>query len=385
MIKKTLKVALVLSISFCNWYSSFSQNIMEGSKGNSSLDYSQYGGGIISFNGTDKKIELAYINYKFKKSPFKNDSLLRYSETPYWYGFTVSGKAVNGYSTIFSKGKVYPSTDITLKAGYRIFGNSRDYLNDFNVIREKIKVLAIELADPHSSEQRKKMNTEDIDRLTKAIKAPSELWLIARGGYNVSKFYLYDGTTSFDRQLQSTRFDALFASIGVNYWNPRLFDSKLIFLAGLTIGVRKQNNVDDLDEISAEDVSVSTNQQTNTTRSVKSTQVAFEGSYQTFTTIPINFDLYFKPHDFTNVAFSFYGRINSFNKINGVPYVDGRQYPVNLGIGVFLLNENWLANPAGGVTFELKDSFKTLSSSATFKDRLVINFVTRINILKYRE
>lgn len=376
---------MMVCIGQCVCHSSFAQNIMEGSKGAGSLDYSQYGGGIISFNGTDKKVELAYINYKFKRSPFKNDSLLKYSEVPYWYGFTVSGRAVNGYSTIFSKGKIYPSTDITLKAGYRIFGDSHAYLNDFVAIREKIKMLAIESAEPHTLPQRKQLNDAEIDRLTKSIKAPSELWLIGRAGYNVSKFYLFDGTRRFDDQFQSTRFDALFGSIGLNYWNPKLFNKKLIFLAGLTIGLRKQNNVDDLDEISADDVSVTTNQQTNTTRSIKYTQVGFDGPYETFTTIPINFDLYFKPHDLTNVAFSFYGRINSFNKINGVPYVDGRQYPTNLGIGVFLLNENWLANPAGGVTFELKDAFKTLSSTATFKDRLVINFVTRINILKYRE
>ncbi|RDC62880.1 hypothetical protein AHMF7616_01479 [Adhaeribacter pallidiroseus] len=379
------KIVVVLLLNLFISTLSYSQNVLEGAKGNSSIDYTQYGGGIVTLNAADKKLEIGYINYKFKTVPIQNGLVNRYSERPIWYGFTVSGKALNDYSTIFSNGKVSPASDIKIRFGYRIDGDPSSSIGN-SIVIDSIKILAEERANPRTTQQRKNSIDVRMGVLTAALAPPPELWLITRGGYEVSKFKLYNQSLPFDSQFNSLRFDGFNGQIGLNYWHPKfnIFKNDVILLAGLTIGLRKQNNVDDLTEVRAEDVTISTNSITGTTRSFKSENVGFSGNYQTFTSFPINFDLYFKPHKLENAAFSLYGRANSYYGRNGSEMENGRQFPVNLGVGFYLLSKNWLANPLGGITLELSDSFQTLSADS-FKDRLIFNIVTRVNIVQFRE
>ncbi|UOQ69039.1 hypothetical protein [Hymenobacter volaticus] len=361
------------------------QNVLEGSGGKSSIDYSQYGGGILSLNSADKKIQLAYINYKYTTTRTTEGLTTHYAVNPYWYGLTVSGKALNSFSTIFSNGKVQPSADIRLKYGYRLVdGGTNELVAKTTADMTK---LAQEAQDPQTSNVRKKEITRMLDGLVTDLKAPFELWLIGRGGYAVNKFNRYDASLPFTEQFYAKRFDGLTAEVGLNYWHPNILQKKLILLAGVTLGMTKQDNFSELREVIVEDVTTITTTptpSTTATRIIKKDNIGFAGNYLRRTAIPVNIDVYLKPHKLNNAAFSLYGRMNSYYNRDASLDKTGRVNPLNVGVGFYLLNDNWLANPVGGLTVELADTFQTLTSEQ-FKDRLTFNVLARVNIFKYRE
>lgn len=298
--------------------------------------------GIVKFTTAEKKLELNYYSY-FSPEKLEND---------FFIGVSGSGEVKNSIASLFSTGNVAPGADANLRLGFQLWKNERnwksvDHLNDPDVLQNKFN------------------NT----------RPASDLWFIASGVYNGSSFKHFRPDSVFSRQVEKIGFTGAELHAGLNYWNARVLKSTL--LVGTTIGIKRTNNFDDLDESVQEDTRIITDTVTQTTRKVVSKQTVYSGEYKETTVYPFSVDLYFVPHGLENLAFLLYGRTD----------ISETEKPkTKIGFGIFFLQNQNAFNPFGGLTVDYADAFNVDPSddSKSPLSKIRIGITTRINLVNLR-
>lgn len=299
--------------------------------------------GLVKFTTADKKLELNHYNY-FHSEKF----------TDFFVGVSGSGEIKNSVTNLFSTGNVVAGGDVNLRLGIRLFKNKTDWST----------LLA-----------GKKTAQEIQDILDYKTRPASDLWLVATGGFKGTSFKLFHPDSTFSKQIEKVNFTATEINVGFNYWNARILNSTI--LAGTTIGIKQTNNFDDLTESTQEDAKTITDTLSGTIRKVVTKQTVYSGSYKETTVYPLNFDLYFVPHNLENMAFLVYNRTN----------ISKTEKPkTKIGFGLFFLKNQNAFNPIAGLTIDYADAFNSDTSDDTkgVLSKLKIGITTRINIVNNR-
>ncbi len=307
------------------------------------IDTVSFNLGLIRFTTTDKKLELNHYNYFHSKN-----------FTDFFVGVSGSGEIKNSVTNLFSTGNVVSGGDANLRLGFRLFKNKTDWTS----------LLA-----------GKKTPQEIQDVLDNSTRPASDLWLVATGGFKGSSFKHFSPDSTFSKQIEKINFTGTEINIGFNYWNARILNSTI--LAGATIGIKRTNNFDDLNESTQEDTRTLTDTATGTVRKVVTKQTVYSGTYKEKTVYPLNFDLYFVPHNLENLSFLLYNRTD----------ISKTEKPkTKLGFGLFFLKNQNAFNPVAGLTIDYADVFNVDTSDDTkgSLSKLQIGITTRINIVNNR-
>jgi hypothetical protein len=321
----------------------FKETKKEEAENKPKIDTVSFNLGLIRFTTTDKKLELNHYNY-FHSEKF----------TDYFIGVSGSGEIKNSVTNLFSTGNVVTGGDVNLRVGFRLFKNKTDWAS----------LLA-----------GKKTPQEIQDVLDNNTKPASDLWLVATGGFKGSSFKHFRPDSTFSKQIEKINFTGTEINVGFNYWNARILNSTI--LAGATIGIKRTNNFDDLSESTQEDTRTITDTSTGTVRKVVTKQTVYSGLYKEKTVYPLNFDLYFVPHNLENLSFLIYNRTD----------ISKTEKPkTKLGFGLFFLKNQNAFNPVAGLTIDYADIFNIDSSddSKGTLSKLQIGITTRINIVNNR-
>jgi hypothetical protein len=231
------------------------QTAFEDASGDSSILIKD-AGGFARINVTDKAVRIGYV--------------LDISNSKLFYGFEVSGKLSGNVASLFNSAT--PSPEAKFRA---IFG--RKFL----------------LSEKPRGEPTKGKLTDD--------------WLTFQIGYARARYKLFDENAAFANQVRKQNFDGYSAIVSYN----ALFRNKRgPILLGISAGVERRNNIEDLDEIDVND-QVAASSSGTTQRTVVAQQKAFSGLYEETTAIPIKSDIVWFPKRFeSQIAFNFFTRSN---------------------------------------------------------------------------
>ena len=121
--------------------------------------------------------------------------------------------------------------------------------------------------------------------------------------------------------------------------------SKGAVILGVSIGVERQNNSDDLKSIEVEDQTFTSSSETTQRRAV-SKQTVLSGTYKEFIAVPLNTDIVWLPGRFNSrIAIDFFTRSN-------LGETNRKFVP---GVGLFLTSEKSPTKVAGGISFSYDD------------------------------
>lgn len=359
LMKKYNKLILLIFISLSTKIG-YSQSIIGDDKGNSSIgltpgfketkkedkkdspkvDSVGFDLGIVTFTTKDKKLGLNYYSY-FNPSNF----------TDYYVGISSNSKIKNSTANIFSNGDIVAEGEAKLSLGFRLYKNKTDWTSI--------------LAGQKTPEQ-----IQDV--LDNSTRPANDLWLVLNGSFSGSSFKRFVADSTFANQIQKESFTGYDINLGFNYWNARILNNTI--LAGATIGIKQKNNFDDLTEGTREDVQVITDSLSNTSRKITIKQTVYTGDYKESIVYPLNFDLYFVPHNLKNIGILGFSRTEMGKKIKP---------KTKIGLGLYFLKDQNTFNPVAGITFGFNDFFnvdKSDDDKSSLK-KFSISLSTRINLV----
>lgn len=339
------------------------QNIIQDNKGKTALslnpgttkpkdstqvDSLQFGIGLIKLSTSEKKLELNYYHY------FRPDH-----KAPSFVGVSASGQIDNSVSSLLSSGDFATGATLNVKYGLRLFKRQIVNVDDWRADFKKKNG-----HDPTDA---------DISAFVHHLSIASDFWLVMNAALTGSKFKLYAPDSAYAAQIQSKTFAAPEFNIGFNYWTADVLGSTA--LIGVTIGVKKTNNFDDLTETTSDEVISNTSG--TATRKLDAKATVYTGSYKETTSYPLNFDIYFKPHKFDNIAFLVYNHNELF---------DGAKSKSKVGAGLYILKKNDLFNPVFGINIDYADvADHYLADEKKGFSRLTIGLVTNLDLLLFQK
>lgn len=308
------------------------------------IDTVSFGLGMISFSTTDKKIDFNYYNLFTPKNGHY-----------FFVGVAASGEIKNSFATLFANKNIVSGAEAKLRFGYQLFSKTEDW---DKLIGTKRNADVIE------------------DLMANYTKPKSDLWAVLNVGFSGSSFKLFFPDSTFASQIQKTPFTGIDVSAGFNYWSAKFAYST--FLAGATIGIKRTNNFDDLDETTRQDVRTISDPTTSTNRTITLKETVYSGKYKETTVYPLNFDFYFVPHKLENIAFL------AFSKTD-ISKTDKPK--TRLGFGIYFLKNQNAFNPLAGLVFDYGDVFNVDKSDDYKKsiNKFRIGISTRVAILSNRK
>lgn len=318
----------------------FKETKKEDKKSSSKIDTIGFDLGIVTFSTKEKKLGLNYYSY-FTPSKF----------TDYYIGISTNSKVKNNTANIFSNGDIVAEGEAKLSLGFRLYKNK--------------KIWPLILAG-------KKSPAEIQDVLDNSTRPANDLWLVLNGSFSGSSFKRFVADTTFSSQIQKESFTGYSMNLGLNHWNARILNNTI--LAGVTIGIKQKNNFDDLIEGTREDVQIITDSPSSTSRKITIKQTVYTGEYKESIVHPLNFDLFFVPHNLKNIGFLGFSRTEMGKKIKP---------KTKAGLGVYFLKDQNAFNPIAGITFVFNDFFnvdKSDDNKSNFK-KFNINLSTRVNLV----
>ncbi len=254
------------------------QSTFQDSEGKSSIVINQ--GGIGQINITDATIKIGYLYYDTKY--------------PFRFGIEVSGKATNGFATLFKKEEVVPEAKMKISFGYH------------ELLKKKSGVI-------------------------------SDDWLTFQVGYQRGNYKLFDPAMDYEHQIRKEKFDGFSAMI---YYNMILKGSVLI---GISLGIERQNNYQYLEKVEINDITT-VSENDKTIRRISSTQELRQGEYKKNDHFLANFDILWEPDFFSGrLGIDLFGRYDSTKN----------QKAFKPGVGIFILKKEAPTKVIGGITFEM--------------------------------
>jgi hypothetical protein len=180
-------------------------------------------------------------------------------------------------------------------------------------------------------------------------------WISLRVAYKRARYKLLDETAAFANQVRKQNFDGYSATLAYNrvitlddlskagLENAKGSKGSLIF--GVSIGVERRNNSDDLNSVDLEDQSFTSSSGTTQRRAV-SKQTVLSGEYKEFIGVPLNTDVVYFPGALNSrVAIDFFTRSDLATT--------GRKFVP--GVGLFLTKEKSPTKVVGGISFSFED------------------------------
>ncbi|HEX8119578.1 MAG TPA: hypothetical protein VF521_20050 [Pyrinomonadaceae bacterium] len=178
-------------------------------------------------------------------------------------------------------------------------------------------------------------------------------WLNFRVAYKRARYKLLNTAGAFADQVRKQNFDGYSATLAYNRLmsldnleaRERPDGTKGFFIVGVSIGVARRNNADDLDSVELEDESFTSASGTTQRRAV-SKQTVLSGEYKQFTAVPLNTDVVWYPGALNSrFAVDFFTR-------STLGSTDRKFVP---GVGLFLTQEKSPTKVVGGISFSVDD------------------------------
>jgi hypothetical protein len=329
------------------------QPAFQDGEGKSSI-FVKDGGGFVSANVGEKKIELGYLFDRGEKGWF--------------YGFDVSGKAAGNFASLFTGGTPSPEGAFNFRVGKRFIGTEAFSELAERCIAER-KAQAQQAGTPFSEiTARARCFQED----TRFARRTVLDWLTFQVGYKRGRYKILNETGAFADQVRKQNFDGYNATVAYNALLT-LADVKAnreereqlklsrdqgapltnvpdgppqgSIILGVSLGVERRNNIGDLKEIEIEDQTFTSTSGTTERRALSRQQV-LDGVYKEFIAVPLNTDVVWHPRPLAGrVGINFFTRSNLGN-------VNREFVP---GVGVFITQEGAPTKVVGGISFSIKD------------------------------
>jgi len=259
--------------------------------------------GALNFNVADTSIRFGYVR--------------RVSTDPLIWGFELFGKPSNGVADFFSKGKPANEGGGALSFGRHNF-------------------LAKDIDDQDGCEVVK------------------DDWFVVQGGYRRASFNNFP-KSGLAPNNRKRNFDGYSGTVSYNA-RMALKGNGTGILAGVTTGVERRNNLDDLLPVTIE-----TNVASAVTASqptvAKQVRTGYFGDYKEYVSVPVYTDLIFLPLKFNSrIAFDLFTR----SAVAG----DNRSFAP--GVGVFYTKKDSPTKVIGGISASYKDGNLRLGLVAGF-------------------
>ncbi|HEY0100019.1 MAG TPA: hypothetical protein VGB76_13805 [Pyrinomonadaceae bacterium] len=311
---RILAYATLIVLSCCT--GAHAQTAFQDASGESSI-FIQDRGGFSRINVGDKSISLGYLLDSGDDSPF--------------FGFELSGKRAGDFASIFSGSVPGNEAKINVSFGKRFL-----------------------YAKPPTPANAGQISTS---RITLD-------WLTFQAGYKRSRYKLFTADPTFANQVRKQNFDGYTATLGYNALiNLTRSDDKTdastdaadsaagdistpsSMIVGVSLGVQRRNNADDLDTVDVEDEVFSATSGT-TERRVLSKQQALSGEYKVSTAVPLNADVVIFPGRFKGrIALDIFARSNLGE--------GGRNFVP--GVGLFFTKKGAPTKVLGGLSISARD------------------------------
>ncbi|WBA44281.1 hypothetical protein [Hymenobacter canadensis] len=306
--------------------------------------------GILAFSTLEKKAEASYYSYFNPNGKHSRD---------FFIGVTGSAEIKNSIANVFSSGNLVTGAGASLRLGILLKTNRIDW--------------AAKLAGVNEEPDRE-VRLARRQALLDTVPPAWDLWLVGNGGLTGSAFKLFLPNNAFDKQIKKQGFTGTDFSIGLNYWQARVSSINSTILSGVTIGRKRDNNFNKLEESTREDTRTLIDSVTKVTRKVVTKETIYTGNYKEETIYPLNLDFYFVPLNLENVGFL------ASNTMN---FSASHNTRVNPSFGVFFLKERNPFNPVAGFTFGYYDLFDTDSSDDDKRttSKIAISIAARINLV----
>ena len=269
---------------------SHAQTAFEDASGDSSI-LMKDAGGFARVNVSDTSVRIGY--------------LFDLSNSDIFYGFEVSGKLSGKFASLFAANKPSPEGRFRFNVGRRFLLSDK----------------------PHGEPTRGKL-TDD--------------WLTFQVGYRRARYKLFIEENAFESQVRKQNFDGYSAVLA---YNALFKNSHGPILLGVSGGVERRNNVDDLDEIEINDQFASVSSGT-TQRTAVARQNVLSGTYKEMTAVPINTDVVWFPRQFeSRIGLDFFTRSSVGQGNRGF----------EPGLGLFFTKDKSPTRVLGGISFSVKD------------------------------
>lgn len=245
-------------------------------------------GGVLSVNFTDNSAKGGYA--------------WRGSASPYWFGVEFSGKAANGYASLFDGSGISPEAGASVWAGYQ----PKHYKKNCDL-----------------------------------SKAPTswvrDWWLGAKLSYTRGEYVLIDKTKPLDEQAGKKSLDAPELALFINAL------TRGNILAGVQGGIRRTSNYGDLDEVDVIDRTAIGSAGT-TERILEKKTSGRSGDYRELMERFVNADLFWVPGCFNNRV-----GVDGFIRYT---YPDQGTSSFEPGVGFFILEKGAPTKIIAGITVQ---------------------------------
>ncbi|HEV2800436.1 MAG TPA: hypothetical protein VGW12_08065 [Pyrinomonadaceae bacterium] len=318
MINKFTRMLLYATLSLLSCSAGArAQTAFQDASGESSI-FIREGGGFSRINVGDKSISLGYL-------------LDRGDDRPY-FGLELTGKRAGDFASIFDGSVPGNEAKINASIGKR-----------FVFVKPPTAATAGQII---------------VRRVTLD-------WLTFQGGYKRSRYKLFNDDPRFANQVRKQNFDGYSATLGYNALIDLSGDdddtssgsgtaedsgaadnsTPSSMIVGISLGVQRRNNADDLDTVDVED-QIFTSTSGTTERRVLSKQQALRGEYKESTAVPLNADAVLYPGRFQGrIALDFFVRSNLGE--------GGRNFVP--GIGLFYTKKGAPTKVLGGISIAARD------------------------------
>jgi hypothetical protein len=268
-----------------------------------------------------------FAQVEFDKTSAKVGYLRDISGRPDFWGIELSAKLSGDTATLFSNNQLKPDASFKLTLGRRLL-TFADLL-----AAARIRMPNGTYPDPSSPEY-----AEQKAALVAALVKASNKgypWVALQIEGRAAQYRMYDSTAAFGSQITKQSFEG--GSIHGLY--NILLPNRLY---GVSIGIERGNNVDDLDEISITDRTTVVSG--GVSRIIDQTVKAYDGTFKKVDRAPAGFDAVWWPDGNSRVAFSVFARDDLRDaSASFVP-----------GLGAFLVQQGAPTNVIGGVTLSFK-------------------------------
>ncbi|UYZ61197.1 hypothetical protein [Hymenobacter latericus] len=304
--------------------------------------------GFLAFSTLEKKADLNLYSY----SP-------RGDKHDVFFGLSAAGEIKNDIASILKSGDLVTGASAKARFGWQIFKQG------LGASLETALDAASKIEDVNERER-------VVGRLLDNTVPARDLWFVLNAGFAGSKFKRFLPDTIFDKQIQKETFSAPDLSIGLNYWQARLW--KFTVLGGATYGWKRTNTFDKLDESTREDTRQVVDPTNGTTRKIVTKETVYTGTYKEQAARSLVTDLYLVPHFLDNVGVLLSQTTESYPKS---ALTKPRTTP---SMGIFFLKDQNSFNPVVGLSlgfYDIGDN-DTSDDDKSKQSKLSLSLFTRV-------
>lgn len=249
-------------------------------------------GGAVSVNFTDSSAKGGYLYWKTSK--------------PFRFGVEFSGKAANGYSSLFDGEDISPEASAKLSVGYQ----------------------------PVKHRTAEGVASDTSNGLVR------DYWLTLEAGYRRGEYTMINEEAKFGSETSQEEQD----SPSVTFYANALVAGNI--LGGLSVGYARENNYEDLSKVEAIDTTIVATSG-STTRTTAHKVTGRSGDYQEFDEFTVNADFMWIPPIFAKrLGIDLFVRYSS---------PQGEKDTFEPGVGFFIVEKDSPSRIVAGITVKRDD------------------------------